>query len=172
MKSAISVLRASEERSWLRILSWTVLSAEIENSFARIAILRGCDRSLSHPIVGCCHAGPAKTVAGVRGPLPARIALLQSCPACLSCRFALFTRGRSVISLVGRTFLSDQNLVDPISTTRPGVRIPHPALYIWPLLGQKTPEPYLTAFQFTKRRIRTFITIPSARNINNTEDPP
>jgi len=26
--------------------------------------------------------------------------------------------------------------------------------------------------QFTKRRIRTFITIPSARNMNNTEDPP
>jgi hypothetical protein len=28
------------------------------------------------------------------------------------------------------------------------------------------------ALQFTKRRIRTFITIPSARNMNNTEDPP
>ena len=26
--------------------------------------------------------------------------------------------------------------------------------------------------QFTKRRIRTFITMPNARNINRTEDPP
>ena len=26
--------------------------------------------------------------------------------------------------------------------------------------------------QFTKRRMRTFITIPSARNINSTDDPP
>jgi hypothetical protein len=26
--------------------------------------------------------------------------------------------------------------------------------------------------QFTKRRMRTFITMPSARNVNNTEDPP
>jgi hypothetical protein len=26
--------------------------------------------------------------------------------------------------------------------------------------------------QFTKRRMRTFITVPSARNVNKTEDPP
>ena len=26
--------------------------------------------------------------------------------------------------------------------------------------------------QFTKRRIRTFITMPSARNVNSTDDPP
>lgn len=31
---------------------------------------------------------------------------------------------------------------------------------------------YSYLLQFTKRRMRTFITIPSARNINNTEDPP
>jgi hypothetical protein len=28
------------------------------------------------------------------------------------------------------------------------------------------------ALQLTNRRIRTFITVPSARNVNNTEDPP
>jgi hypothetical protein len=31
---------------------------------------------------------------------------------------------------------------------------------------------YSYLLQFTKRRMRTFITIPSARNMNNTEDPP
>lgn len=30
----------------------------------------------------------------------------------------------------------------------------------------------LGALQFTKRRMRTFITIPSARNVNITEEPP
>jgi hypothetical protein len=31
---------------------------------------------------------------------------------------------------------------------------------------------FLGALQFTKRRMRTFITIPSARNVNITEEPP
>jgi hypothetical protein len=40
-------------------------------------------------------------------------------------------------------------------------------------LGKRGNFPYLLPLlQFTKRRIRTFITIPSARNINRTEDPP
>ena len=33
-------------------------------------------------------------------------------------------------------------------------------------------QPLNSENQFTKRRIRTFITTPSARNVNNTEDPP
>jgi hypothetical protein len=32
------------------------------------------------------------------------------------------------------------------------------------------PEPQLV--QFTNRRMRTFITIPSARNVNRTDEPP
>ena len=43
------------------------------------------------------------------------------------------------------------------------------------LPSSKNHEPGLRSLfsnQFTKRRIRTFITIPSARNMNNTEDPP
>lgn len=30
----------------------------------------------------------------------------------------------------------------------------------------------LLALQFTKRRMRMFITMPSARNMNSTDDPP
>jgi len=33
-------------------------------------------------------------------------------------------------------------------------------------------ESKLFPSQFTKRVMRTFITIPSARNVNNTDDPP
>jgi hypothetical protein len=32
--------------------------------------------------------------------------------------------------------------------------------------------PFFLLHQFTNRRIRMFITIPSARNMNRTEDPP
>jgi hypothetical protein len=35
-----------------------------------------------------------------------------------------------------------------------------------------TQEVNLQVRQFTNRRMRTFIAAPSARNVNNTEDPP
>jgi hypothetical protein len=43
----------------------------------------------------------------------------------------------------------------------------------WPRMASAANSlPFFPCFQFTNRRILTFITMPSARNINRTEDPP
>jgi hypothetical protein len=39
-------------------------------------------------------------------------------------------------------------------------------------LWNPRPVPWNQDAQLTKRRMRTFIATPSARNVNNTEDPP
>lgn len=67
--------------------------------------------------------------------------------------------GERNFSRVDRTFLSDKPLILTTFLTRisrTAVSAPN---------GQ-------ISLQFTKRRMRTFITIPSARNINRTDDPP
>jgi len=79
-----------------------------------------------------------------RGPLPAWQRWLQSCPA-------------STLFLAGE-----------LPSLREGDRN---------LFGRAMRRGYcsLAGFrlhQFTKRRMRTFITMPSARNINRTDDPP
>ena len=46
-------------------------------------------------------------------------------------------------------------------------------IFFWPRMASAANSPcLLPLFQFTNRRILTFITMPSAKNINRTEDPP
>ena len=53
----------------------------------------------------------------------------------------------------------------------PVIPIPHPSDEdLSP--GSPGPSRMARPRQFTNRRMRTFIATPSARNVNNTEDPP
>jgi hypothetical protein len=46
-------------------------------------------------------------------------------------------------------------------------------ILFWPRMASAANSlAFFPCFQFTNRRILTFITMPSARNINRTEDPP
>src|SRR5262249_20523036 len=94
----------------------------------------------------CVLAGVVAALSSMgRGPFPARQRLLVSCPA-----QALFLAG--VYPLYERAIV----------------------ILFAPLLASavKLPCRSSSCLQFTKRRMRTFITKPSAKNMNRTEDPP
>jgi hypothetical protein len=126
-----------------------------KNSFPRIALFRGCDRSLNLWI----PSDPRWIL--LEGAVPCPDALLQSCPAVIPAGDCPLHARALVILLVGHSCPTNHNHQDPVRE------------YWWTMSDATRARLFQdTLLQFTKRRMRTFITIPSARNINSTEDPP
>ena len=153
IKDAITVLMKEGSKPGMTVLGRA--GGRNKNSFPRIALFRGCDRSLNLWIPSALRC------VLLEGAVPCPDALLQSCPAVIPAGDCPLHARALVILLVGHSCPTNHNLQHPVRE------------HSWTNV-RRYPCTFIsdTLLQFTKRRMRTFITIPSARNINKTDDPP